>query len=304
MQVPALLRTPPPVHGFALGTDVLLYGRLDRSRTALERVDAQPLAAAWFQLGPVGLLHIDRPLLAGALTPLLQRLDRRPERASVVVPDGWMRSIVVDVGSLPRQRQEAEEVVRWRLKKLLPCRPEEVRLDFLRAGENGRILVLLALDRPFVALEELFAAGGVHVGRIEPTALALTNLLPPSEEAALLMTAEERTLTLVFVARGRVSLLRHKTLPADLGHAETFALRELARTLSHAREHEGVTGPLDVWVTAPNVVLLDFMEEWARHEQGVVVHRLTVDEERVPRLPQVETVKLWSVLATSSDGEA
>lgn len=297
------LRTPAPVHTFALGASHLLYARLHRGRKALERVETQTLGAEWFSLGPVGLLHVDRAALANALTPLLARLEKPPQKASVVIPNGWLRSVVVDVGALPRQRQEAEEIVRWRLKKLLPCRPEDVRLDFIRGGDNGRLLVMLALDRPLGVIEDAFLAAGVHVGRLEPSVLALTTLLPPASDPALLVMVEERTLALVLVVAGKVALVRHKALPLDDRRAEAFVLRELARTLAHAREREAVSGVLNVWVTAPNTLLSELLAQWAGREQGVVIHQLSVGAGRVPELPQVETVKLWSLLATAWEGE-
>jgi hypothetical protein len=302
MKIAHLLRTPTPPHSFALGADALVYGRMDKDRQGLERVESQPLDEGWSELGPVGVLHVDRPQLGSALEAVLKRLDKRPTRASLVVPNAWVRSIVLDVENLPRQRVEAEEVLRWRLKKLLPCRPEEVRIDWLRSGGNGRLLVLLALEKPLAVLEETFAAAAVQLGRIEPSALALTSLLPPESEAALLVTGEGRALALVLVVAGRIALARYKVLPPDPGVAETFAVRELARTMEHAREREGTSGTLNVWVAAPEQSLVEVIAEWAAREQGVVMHRLALGAGRVPDVPAVEPVRLWALLASMWQG--
>jgi len=304
MRLANLLRTPPPPHAFSAGVDALLYGRMGRDRQGLERVETQPLADTWCQLGPVGVLHVDKAQLDAAIGTLVKRLDKPPTRASLVVPNAWVRSIVLDVENFPRQRDEAEDVLRWRLKKLLPCRPEEVRLDWLRGGENGRVLVLLALERPLAVIEEVFAASGVHIGCVEPTALALTSLLPPASEAALLVTNEARSLGLVLVIAGKVALVRHKALPADAGMAETFAVRELARTLAHARERERTTGVVNVWVASPQPALVGVIADWSAREQGVAMHRLALGAGRVPEAPAIEPVRLWSLLATIWQGGA
>jgi hypothetical protein len=304
MKLERILRTPPPPHAFSLSADTLLYGRMGRDRQGLERVEAQPLAETWCQLGPVGVLHVDKAQLDAAVGAVIKRLDKVPAKASLVVPNAWIRSIVLDVENLPRQRSEAEEVLRWRLKKLLPCRPEEVRLDWLRGGGNGRVLVLMALDRPLSVMEEVFAASGVHVGCVEPTALALTSLLPAESDAALLVTNEQRTIGLVLVVAGRVTLIRHKTLPLEPSVSQAFGLRELERTLAHAREREGVSGVVNIWVASPLQGVVDFIAEWSARQQGVVMHRLALGAGRVPATAPVEAERLWPLLATIWQGAA
>lgn len=303
MKLRALLRTPPPPHAFSLGAEALLYGRMGRDRQGLDRVESQPLDASWCQLGPVGVLHVEKAQVDAALAAVVRRLDKPPSRASLVVPNAWVRSIPLDVESFPRLRDEAEDVLRWRLKKLLPCRPEEVRLDWLR-GDNGRVLVLLALDRPLAVIEESFAAAGIQVGRVEPTALALTSLLPPDSPAALLVTNEQRTIGLVLVVAGKVTLIRHKTLPLEQSVSQAFGLRELERTLAHAREREGVTGVVNVWVASPLQGVADFTAEWSSRQQGVVMHRLALGSGRVPAAAAVEPEQLWPLLATMWQGAA
>ena len=303
MRLARLLRTPPPPHAFSVGSDALVYARMAKDRQALERVEAQPLDGGWSQLGPVGILHVDRQQLVAALDAVLKRLEKPPRRAGLVVPNAWARSIVLDVDNLPRQRAEAEEVLRWRLKRLLPCRPEEVRLDWLRGGENGRLLVLLALEKPLAVIEEAFAAAGIHVGRIEPTALALTSLLPADSPAALLVTNEQRTIGLVLVVGGKVTLIRHKTLPLDQSVSQAFGLRELERTLAHAREREGVTGVVNLWLASPLQGVVDFTAEWSARQQGVVMHRLALGAGRVPEVAAVEQTQVWALLGSMWQGE-
>jgi len=304
MSLLALLRTPPPPHTFALGEDQLLYGRLSRRRDALAHVEKATFASEWFHLGPVGLLQVDRQALAAALAAVLGRVEKAPSHASLVIPNSWVRSVVVDVTNLPRQRQEAEDVVRWRLKKVLPCRPEEVRLDFRALGDSGRVLALLALDKPLAGVEETFAAGGVQLGRIEPAVLAMTTMLPTGSVPALLATVEERALALALVAGGSTVVVRHKPLPADARRAEIFVVRELARTLAHAREQEKLGERVAVWVACASAEDGAAVERWAEQEAGVEVHRLAMGPGRVPRLPDVAEMRLWSLLAVAWDGAA
>ena len=304
MKLASLLRTPPPVHAFALGENELLYGRLSSRRDALVRVEVAPLAADWFHLGPVGLLQVERPVLDAALAAVLAPLERAPERASLVVPNSWVRSVLVEVGSLPRQREEAEEVLRWRLKKLLPCRPDEVRLDFRPGAENGRVLVLIALDRPLARVEEAFAEAGVTIGRLEPAVLALSSLLPGTSEPAVLATLENRALAIVVLGKGKTLVVRHKALPADARQAQVFVARELARTLTHAREQEKLGDRVELWLACANDDQHEALQRWADEDPGIEVRWLAMGPGRVPHLPGVPDVRLWSLLATASEGAA
>ncbi|OFV81768.1 MAG: hypothetical protein A2Y78_01025 [Acidobacteria bacterium RBG_13_68_16] len=305
MRIQALLRTPASVHAFAAGENQLVYGRLNRRRDAILRVEHAALPPEWFSLGPVGLLQVDRHALAGGLAALIQRLEKAPQQASLVAPNSWVRSVVVDAGALPRKRQEAEEVLRWRLKKLLPCRPEDVRLDFVSGSESGRVLVILALDRPLAVVEETFSAAGVQLGRIEPAVLALTALLPAASTPVMLAAIEERALDLVVLAAGKPVLVRHKQLPADAARAEAFIGRELSRTLAHAREQDKLGGPVMVWLAAARPgETAGSVERWAAAENGLVVRRLGVGAGRVPEFTAIPDVRLWSLLGTAWGGEA
>lgn len=297
MSLRALLHTPAPVHAFALGEDTLLYGRLDRHRQNLERVVSAPLPQPWFRLGPVGLLVAERDTVAQALGAILDRLDRPPRRANLVIPNTWVRSVVLGMGSLPTRRDQAEEVLRWRLKKLLPCRPEEVRLDFMAAPTGDQVLVALALDKPLAAIEEVFASAGVHLGRIEPAAWALAALMPSNGSPQLLVTADPRSLGLVLASKGRPVLTRHKTLPGDEERAEPFVVRELGRTLAHVRQ-QGFQGGLAVWLVTALPRLAAAVREWSLSESEVSLRELDPPMSEV-QMAAVDRRHLWPLLGTA-----
>ncbi len=274
MKLSSLFRTPPPPHAFAAEASQLRYGRLDSRRETLEKVESAALPPGWFQLGPVGLLQLDQRALAAAVAGLVSRCEKPPQRAALVVPNSWVRSVVMDVGPLSRHRDEAEESVRWRLKKLLPCRPEDVRLDYLGVGDNGRLLVVLALDKPLRTVEETFASAGVQLVRVEPLVLAVAPLVPRRGRGAVLLAIEDQAMGVAVTLDGTLRWLRQKTLPDDGGHFDTFLLRELSRTFEQTRQILGPDQPLPLWVVAERPGAVETVRSWAETMDGVAVETL------------------------------
>lgn len=273
-----LLRSPLPPHVFAAAHNRLAYGRLAGPRDRLLRVAVVPLASPWYQLGPIGVLQVERAGLEAALRTLLGGLDKFPRHASLALPDAWMRSLVVDAGALPRQREDAEEQLRWRLKKLLPCRPEDVRLDWLQVGDNGRQLVLLALEKPLAAVEEVYAGAGVRLGRIQPMVLAVAPLVPP-RATGVVVAVEERSLGIAVLTHGRLVLLREKVLPTAGARAEALLCHELMRSVTHLHAAEG--GDVAVWLAATEE-WSEVVARWAASATGVSVRLLEAGAGRIP----------------------
>jgi hypothetical protein len=304
MSLKSLLSTPVPPHAFLVDPDRVAYGGLSRRYDSLTRAAAVRIDSEWCRLGPVGLLHVDRPALTGGLVALAARIGKLPSRASLVVPDNWVRALPVETEGLPRQQDEAEDVVRWRLKKLLPCRPEEVRLDFVRSGDNGRVLVLLALDRPLGVIEEAFEEQGVSLGRVEPLALALGTLMPRLDGMRLLVVLQEHGFGLVLADRVRPLMLRHKPLASVGAQAPAFLTRELSRTLGYAREHGGGQGLVSVFAVGQEGELLDALQAWAAGEPEVSLRRIGLEGGPWLQTQDLDPLQSAALLATVAGGEA
>jgi hypothetical protein len=301
MRALAFLRTPRPRHAFAVSEEALVYGFLDGQRSHLERVEQVALPPGTFQLGPVGLLQVKGEQLQKGLQALLAALAKPPKRASLVVPDAWLRALVLDLEALPSRREEAEEVIRWRLKKLLPCRPEEVRLDYVRSGENGQVLVLLGLDKPLATLEESFAACGCHLGSLEPLSLALSALLPQGPKPTVLVSTRGQALSIVVTWQGRVQLSRLKLMPAGEGRGQALALRELSRTAQFLQEKGWLQEGFSLVLGEVEESLAKAFQLWALEQKGVEVRRL--GEPPGPQAGSFHPLLAWGLLAAAQPGE-
>lgn len=303
MRRPRILTTPLPPAVLALDEERITLGLLSRRRDTLLRVESVPVGGECFKPGPVGLLQVERGMLASALSTLVQRVVQLPSRGSLVVPTSWVRCLHVETGGLPRQRQEAEDVIRWRLKKLLPCRPEEVRLDFLPIGDDGRVLVTLALDRPLAVVEDTVAAAGMTLGRIEPTVLAISNLAQPAGGARLIVAAEPRSLGFAGIRDGAIVLLRQKSLPVDPQRAAGFVARELDQSLALLQPAPEGAGSVEILVVAYDEDLAAGVEAHLLARAEVAVRRLAVGGDRVPPGVELPAALLGTLLACGAGRE-
>lgn len=170
---------PPDV--VVLDSDSLVHARFGRGKANPRIVSAKRhrLAPETFTAAPV------TPHLASeaALAETLRRLRAESgkwEKVSVLLPDSWFRTNIVDLPSLPHREADAKEVVLWSLKKTLPIPPEQLRMTYTvlsRVSQGAKVLVLSALEATLAAIERVFAASGFEVVLIEPMGLNIWNAI-------------------------------------------------------------------------------------------------------------------------------
>lgn len=301
MKITELLRTPRPRSVFALTHQALIYGFLDSKRSGLERLESRAMPADCFQLGPVGLLQVKVEKLKATLESLKASLGGWPKKASMVVPDAWLRTVLLELEALPRRREEAEEVIRWRLKKLLPCRPEEVRLDYVSWKTENRVLVVFGLDKPLSVLEDAFASLGCHLGSLEPVSVAVAAVLPANSRPLLLFSTFDAAMAVVVVAAGQVQLTRLKLLPSGEAKMHALVLRELTRTVQLLSQYRLGEAGFSVVIGECPEGLAQAVQLWALEQRGVDVRRLG----EPPGVAQGSVSPLlgWGLVAACQPGE-
>jgi hypothetical protein len=142
----------------------------------------------------------------------------------VIFPDDWARMLPVDFEALPDAEDAARDIVRWRVKKLLPGVAHEMEVVHREIpgvdGEGRRVLVAAAPAETLRSIEEAFASCGVRVGLLAPASIILFEGLAPVLSAAAggdwaLVHRSEGSLVLA-VARGVLPLfVRQRPLAAE-----------------------------------------------------------------------------------------
>ena len=219
----ALDRLPVPPDVFDVDRQAIRHGRFGRPGEGLEleRYDRQELPAELFAEGPLGGPLNDEKPFREALETLLGRLDEPPESASLVLPDRWLRSTFTEVEELPRRAAAREEALRFKLRRQVPFRVEELRLVGVEVaplpGQNGtrRVMLGFAIRQLLDQLEHLFAGQGVRLGHVSSRSLSVLPLaddrLRPLDLAALAYVGPEGY-SLVFTRAGEPALHRFKPI--------------------------------------------------------------------------------------------
>lgn len=263
------LTSPPPSTGWVFDSEMVAVAH--RSKTEEVHCAAEDIPVGGLDVGPVGLQTIHDEVLG----PVLAKLKGAAEgtgTAAVVVPTGWLRSFLIDVDQPPRREDELFDVVRWRLKKLLPIPPTELRLSVIRVPESDgqqRLLVMTGIERAMSSIEECYSAIGVEVGLITTRLFALVPRLAGATLPTLVVQHEDRFLSLLLLVGGVPRLLRTKPLPLSVDDGET-AVREATLTLGFIRESVGVGGDIEVILNSERPEMDATMRTWLAEQDGLV----------------------------------
>lgn len=220
--------------------------RREGDRLALVERHVAPLPPTAFGGGPLGAPVDPAGGLREAAAELARRFSQRPKAASLVLPDAWARCLVVELGDLPSRPDLRREVLRFRVRKLVPFRVEELRLaagpiaPVAEPKDPVRALVLFAADAVCTALEEAFGAAGVTIGQIgnaslaRLAALAHRGRLPGTVAVA---AVEPEGFTLVVARDGEPVLWRQKSFaPEAAGDRAPLLAAELRLTSTFLAE--------------------------------------------------------------------
>jgi hypothetical protein len=124
-----------------------------------------------------------------------------------------LKVFIFSFDRLPASPKEREELLRWRLNKVVPVKPPDMRISYDLMKSEGQVKVFLALARSSVIqeYEQLFARCGLKVRAVGIPALNLVNLLKGDDaKNALIVNVEADSISLLAVLDFEISLYRFK----------------------------------------------------------------------------------------------
>ena len=253
---------------FSLDEHALRYGCFHRGDQGFvyEASHSLPVPDGVLGEGPLGAPLSKPEGFAGLVDELVGQLAGPIKSASLVLPDSWLRLTFTELSELPRGGQAREEMLRWKLKKLVPFRVEDLRVSatpvtpFPDQEQPVRLLVGFAIELLISQIEDAFAAAGVELGRVVNTTLALAASLEHAAEArslAGLVAVFPDAYTLSFFRRGEPLLYRYKAS----GEAPAgSAVHDLRLTESFLRQYFPETPIARMFLAAPQ----DQEDQWLR----------------------------------------
>ena len=176
---------PPDV--LVLDSDALIHARLGRGRTNPQIAQAKSyrLPAGTFAPAVVTPELVNEAAIADVLRRLRVESGRW-EKASLLLPDSWFRINILDLPSLPEATADAEQMIRWSLKRTMPIDPGMLRLTFeilSRTGSAAKVLTISAVEKTISAIERLFAAAEIELVLIEAIGINIWNAITVRETA-------------------------------------------------------------------------------------------------------------------------
>ena len=157
------------------------------------------------------------------LAELLGRVSRRNGgNLAVLLPDVAARVSPLVLEQLPARREEAQALLRWRLKKTVPFEVEQASLAYQPLGDSpeGReVLVAVAPSGVVRQYEAALESLGYQPGFVTLSSLAAIGLLPSVAPGAgsgtMLLRSAGRLVTILATGSGKLRMFRSSDLPAE-----------------------------------------------------------------------------------------
>jgi type IV pilus assembly protein PilM len=166
--------------------------------------------------------------LRTALNGALGAVAGKSRDVIIVLPDVAIRVVLLDFEALPAKQEEAEPVIRFRLKKSLPFDVEQAVISYDVIRSNGNIRVVAAVSpRPVIEeYEKALRDAGYIPGVILPSSLAALGLID-GERPTLVLKVDPMNITIVAVERQELRLVRSLDNP----HGAKVSAAELAEAV-------------------------------------------------------------------------
>lgn len=246
---------PAPPHAFSLDVRRLRYGQFVRDRHGfrLRNWRQAELPPDSFHGGILGGPLRDAAAFTAFVGGVVERAAGVRD-ASLIVPDAWLRVSFSEITDVPRQAEARDEVLRWKLRRLVPFRVDELRVGAAEVAplpvqeEPRRLLLGFGVEQLLAQLEDAFAAHGVRIGRITSSSLALLSAVEiPADSSAgggfsAVVQVEPEGYTLIFARGGEPVLHRYKPFTGGMPTPQDapqvgFVTRDLKLTRNFLDEH-------------------------------------------------------------------
>lgn len=225
-----LTNDPPPRFVFELSEAGVAVARAGSP----PQIAFQPLPPETISVSPVRDNVLGMEAFSRAVAGFAPNVDKRRQRAVLILPDFSARVSVLDFDSFPADPEQQRPLVRFRIKKSLPFDVESATLAYY-AQPNGKkwdVVVAVAPVEILARYEAPFRAAGFQPGIVTTSALAALEMVK-GDGISVLAKLSGRTLTLAVVDPTGLKL--HRALELASGDPEEV-ISHLFPTFAYAED--------------------------------------------------------------------
>ena len=202
-----------------------------RGRRALESHAFEPLPEGALVPTPVEPNVVGAEAVGSALDAVLARVNGHGAEVALIIPDQVVRVFLLQFDAFPKKAQEAEPLLRFRLRKSLPFDSEDSSVSYTvqavgpPTAPAGTVHVVAGVAQRKIIrqYEELLEARQKRAGVVISSTLAALPLVD-DRRPALLARQVGNTLTTVIARGGVLAVYRCTQVPAT---AEALAVQTL-----------------------------------------------------------------------------
>jgi type IV pilus assembly protein PilM len=157
--------------------------------------------------------------VVSAIRDALGQVAPRSRAVTIVLPDAVVRVFILDFDSLPAKAADANVVLRFRLRKVVPFSLDDAALTFqvLKQDKEGCKVLAAVMPAPVLReYEDLVRKAGYEPGAVLSSSLAALEAID-SIGPMLIANMSQQTLTTVITHGNDLLLYRTMDLPQDLG---------------------------------------------------------------------------------------
>ena len=192
-----------------ISADRVLAGKLAETAAQVDACAARELAPG--SLVPdMTELNVRQPeAVRKAINEVVGGIAGRSRDVIAILPDAAVRVVLLDFEALPPNHDEAESVVRFRLKKSLPFDVDKAKVSYHVQPSLGglRIVTAVALSSVIEDYESAFRDAGFSAGVVVPSMLAALGAAE-ADRATLVIKVDAHTTSLAILDAGQLLLFR------------------------------------------------------------------------------------------------
>src|SRR5437764_5481360 len=192
-----------------IAADRVLAGRISEHRHSVEMCATHELSPGSLVPDLLEANLRQRESVYQTVRNTLGSVGGRARDVVAVLPDAAVRVVLLDFDTLPPNRQEAESVVRFRLKKSLPFDVDKAKVSYhsQTTGEGVRVVAAVALSNVVEDYEEAFREAGYSPGVVVTSMLAALGAADASRPS-LVVKVDARTTSIAILDSGQMLLFR------------------------------------------------------------------------------------------------